>query len=270
MIATLDEVTPVVIEETLAGTPGIVDLWCFFPGDVEEAALRAAYDGLLSEGERERCGRLRREPDRRTFVATRALVRTALSAYAPVAPESWRFVAGAHGKPCIAPSPQAPPLYFNASNTLGLVTCAVSVAHRDVGTDAERLDLRVDAAALANRWFTAEEAAALSAMPPDRHGKRFLSSWTLKESYVKARGGGLTTIPLDEAAFLLDDRGEVGVIFHPRRGEDARRWRFASIDAPPMHVLAVGVDTGGVPLSLRATRCVPALRADGWRAARTR
>jgi 4'-phosphopantetheinyl transferase len=82
----------------------------------------------------------------------------------------------------------------------------------------------------------------------------FLAYWTLKESYLKARGVGLT-LPTDRCSFLVDD--EIRVIFDTRLGDDATSWRFALLDAPPHHKIAVSVKTGGARLSLRSRRVVP-------------
>lgn len=246
---------PVRVEETLAGAPGVVDLWCFFYESMNDPATLAAYDALLTPDERTRHGRFHFERDQRLFLATRALVRTVLSQYAPVAPADWRFGAGEHGKPHIAP-PRAPHLWFNLSNTRGLVVCAVSLAHEALGTDVEAIDRRGELLAIADRSFSPFERAALRALPAEAQLARFFAYWTLKESYIKARGLGLA-LPLDAFSFLLDDRDEVGVAFEPRLGDDASRWRFALHQASPRHMLAVGVDTGGAPLSLRAARVVP-------------
>jgi 4'-phosphopantetheinyl transferase len=79
--------------------------------------------------------------------------------------------------------------------------------------------------------------------------------WTLKESYIKAHGLGLG-LPLDEFSFYLD-RDRIDIAFDIRCSEDATHWRFALLDVPQHHLIAIGVDTGGAPLSLRAWQFVP-------------
>ena len=49
------------------------------------------------------------ERDRRSFLMTRALVRTILSRYATVAPADWRFIANVHGRPEILDRPAGVP-----------------------------------------------------------------------------------------------------------------------------------------------------------------
>jgi len=70
-----------------------------------------------------------------------------------------------------------------------------------------------------------------------------------------ARGSGLA-LPLDQFSFLLDQEG-IGMAFDESLADDATRWRFALLDEPPHYMIAVGVDTGGAALSLRAAHIVP-------------
>ena len=72
---------------------------------------------------------------------------------------------------------------------------------------------------------------------------------------MKARGVGLA-LPLDRFTFTIDgDR--VSVAFDPRAGDDESRWRFTLIDAAPSHLIAIGADTGGAAMSVRAWPVVP-------------
>jgi 4'-phosphopantetheinyl transferase len=256
LIPAIHELPRVVPAETLSGRAGLVDLWLFFHDALDDPALRAAQDALLAPEERERRDRYRFERDRRSYLATRALVRTVLSRYAAVAPEDWRFAAGEHGKPHVAGPGGAPRIEFSLSNTAGLVACAVSWAHARVGVDTEALDRPGELVTVADRFFSPKEVGALRSLAGDQQRRRFYSYWTLKESYIKARGLGLS-LPLDQFTFLLDDGPEIGVAFDPRLGDEPSRWRFALLDASPRHLVAVGVDTGGAPLSLRAARCIP-------------
>ena len=192
-------------------------------------------------------------------MATRALVRTVLSSHAETAPAEWRFVEGERGKPYIAdPETGAPPLHFNLTNTRGLVVCAVRRAY------AARRGCRVDRATRGDgerrrRVFSRRELEALHSLPPSKQRERFFSYWTLKESYIKARGMGLA-LPLDQFSFLLEPGPEIGVTFDEQLADSPERWRFNLFSASPRHMVAVGVDTGGAPLHLRAVNYVPAAR----------
>jgi 4'-phosphopantetheinyl transferase len=234
----------------------VVDLWCFFYEDLADPKLWDSYAALMTPEERARHGRYLFEKDRRLFLATRALVRSVLSRYADVAPSDWRFAEGERGKPYIASPLCTPALHFNLSNTFGLVVCAVSLAHRELGVDAEFLERPGQTVAIADHYFATIETAALRALPGEDQRERFFCYWTLKESYIKARGLGLA-LPLGQFAFLLDQGPEIGIVFDPRLLDSPARWRFALLRAGARHLVAVGAATDGVPLSLRAIGVIP-------------
>jgi 4'-phosphopantetheinyl transferase len=246
---------PLCIAETLTGRGGIVDLWYYFHESMDDAALLAEQEALMTPDERARHRSFHFERDRRQFLATRALARTVLSNYAPVPPAQWRFVAGQHGKPRVAQPAITPPLFFNLANTPGLVTCAVSVAHEMIGVDVERMKDESGLLGLADRFFSSSEARAIRALPAAGRLRRFFACWTLKESYIKARGLGLA-LPLDQFSFLFDQE-DIRVTFDERLADDPARWRFALLSARPHYMIAVGVETGGAALSLRARHIVP-------------
>ena len=106
-----------------------------------------------------------------------------------------------------------------------------------------------------DRFFSPCEARALRALPDSEQTRRFFAYWTLKESYIKARGLGLS-LPLDQFSFLLDNE-DIRVAFDEKLADDPARWRFALLSAPPHYMIAVGVDTGGAALSLRTRHIVP-------------
>lgn len=243
------------IAETLSVASGIIDIWWYAYETVTVPDLLARHDELMTQEERARHDRFVFARDRALFLATRALVRTTLSRYAPVDPADWRFGTHGNGKPHIETPALAVPLHFNLSNTHGLIVCAVSTAFAMIGVDTEPLDRRNASVDLAHRYFSAREEAALRALPESEQPRRFLSYWTLKESYIKARSLGLA-IPLDQFSFLLD-QDPPGIAFDPRLGDDATRWRFALMQAAPNHLVAVGAETGGRDWALRGRGVVP-------------
>ena len=256
VIRSIHEFPPISPSETLSLRSGIVDLWCFAYGDIDEPSLFACYDELVSSEERARHRRFHCERERRLFLATRGLVRTVLSNYAQVAPADWRFATSQRGKPHISTPAVAPSIHFNLSHTPGLITCAVTVAHDMIGVDAECIDRPGEVMRIADRHFAIREARRLRSLPPEQQRRQFFSYWTLKESYVKATGLGLA-LPLNRFALLLDDGPDIGIAFDQQPGSHPSRWRFALIAASSHHVVAVCADTAGAPLSLRAVSNVP-------------
>jgi len=251
----LQDLAAVTVSETLVGEPGIVDLWYYAYNEIDDEALQTAQAALMSAEERSRHEHFLFEPDRRMFLAKRALVRTVLSHYASVPPASWRFGVAAQGKPYVAAPVVRPALHFNLSNTPGLVVCAVSVAHSQVGVDVEGIDAHAVDPQLAEMYFAPEETSALRDLPIGEQPRRFAAYWTLKESHFKARGLGLA-LGLDQITLRFDG-DKVCARFGPRLADDAANWRFALIDAGPGHLIGISVNTGGALLSLRAARVVP-------------
>ncbi len=166
----------------------------------------AAEAAVLDADERARAARLRFDADRELYRAAHVLLRRALSLAVPLAPAQWRFVRGPHGRPEIdtAACPDAAGLRFNLTHTRGLVCCALAW-ELPVGIDAECHRPMQDARAIAERFFAAEESAAViasGAPGSPAEATTFRALWTLKEAYIKALGRGLS-MGLDGFAFRL-------------------------------------------------------------------
>jgi 4'-phosphopantetheinyl transferase len=227
---------------------GEVHLYCCATAEVQETA---ACEALLSEEEHARRARFYFARDRHTFLVARALLRTVLSRYAPVPPEAWRFALGSHGKPYLADRSE---LSFNLSHTDGMVAVAVARSE-ELGVDVENAGRRTEPTAIADRFFSAAEVAALHRLTEEAQRERFFAYWTLKEAYIKARGLGLA-IPLGQFSFELDQGLPIRIGCAPELGDRPDGWRFALLRASPEHPVAVAVRSNG-PATLRAARGGP-------------
>jgi 4'-phosphopantetheinyl transferase len=218
-----------------------LDLWCAYPEDASTEAVTERCAILLSEDERAHCERFRFDRHRREYLTTRALVRSALSYYRPLAPKAWHFESNTHGKPSIHPDCG---LRFNLSNSPGLVVCLISQG-AEVGVDAEPYERAEKIAELGPEIFSPDEIAQLATLHSADKLDRALSLWTLKEAYIKAMGAGLT-LPLNTISFLLgEDR------FRLERApsiseEPPRHWRFCLLDHAG-HRVAIMAATAAVP-----------------------
>ena len=221
----------------------------------ETRQLQERYLALMSADEHARMARLVFERDRRRFLLTRALVRTMLSRYAPVAPQEWAFVANVYGRPELLDRPTGvPDLRFNISHTDGLIACAVTIG-REVGVDVEHVGRRLSHDVPA-RFFAPSEVADLNTVPePERH-KVFFDYWTLKEAYIKARGLGLA-LPLADFAFRLSPPAPPEISFEPTLGDDPDTWQFAQDWPTPLHRLGLAIRRTGPDLAIRIRQVVP-------------
>ncbi|WP_428268384.1 4'-phosphopantetheinyl transferase family protein [Haliangium sp.] len=247
-----------------------VQVWTSVPETLMDAGARRRCLALLSEDEQARMNRFRFERDRHLYLVAHALVRRVLSRYVDVAPDRWRFVTNQYGRPDIAPGLSPTPLRFNLSHTRGLVAVAVTLG-RDLGVDVEHMFPRSFSLDVAEHFFAPREVAALMALPEHARRDRFFAYWTLKESYIKARGMGLA-LPLDGFAFHLDRAPEhtdadadadadpvvlgdaaaasvpneldshlISLTVEPALADDGRRWWFHQRVVTPEHRLAVAV-----------------------------
>jgi 4'-phosphopantetheinyl transferase len=117
------------------------------------------------------------------------------------------------------------PIHFNVSHTDGLVVCLVSTEH-EVGVDTELFSRAPKLLTLAPHVFAPRELSDLAALPSGDQEQRAVILWTLKESYIKARGMGLA-LPLDGFAFCFEvDRVRLKV--EPALQDDGARWQFQS------------------------------------------
>ena len=223
--------------------------------NAEALTKREQYLHLLSPDEHERMARFVFERDRVRFLLTRALVRTTLSRYAPVAPADWHFIANAHGRPEILDRPSGvPDLRFNLSHTDGLIACAVTIG-RDVGVDVEHVGRRLtqDVAA---RFFAPAEVAHLQSLPDDEQQRVFFDYWTMKEAYIKARGFGLA-LPLGDFAFRFLPDGPPSIAFEPGMKDDPATWQFIQDWPTPAHRLGLAIRRTGDDLPVRMRHVVP-------------
>jgi 4'-phosphopantetheinyl transferase len=232
-----------------------VHVWTISPGEAATPARLQQYRALLTSDEITRGNRFLQEADRVRFIVARALVRTMLSRYVPVPPHAWRLRIEQYGKPEVANLPAAAPdLRFNLSHTEGLVACAVTVG-RDVGVDVEHIQ-RALTHDVAERFFSPEEVTDLRALPPEEQDVVFFDYWTLKESYIKARGLGLT-LPLGQFTFRRIPGRAPTISFAPELHDDPLSWQFAQFWPTRDHRMAVAVRRTGVDLPIDVETHLP-------------
>ncbi len=195
------------------------------------------YRTLLSDDERAREARFHFDADKERFVIGRALARLQLSRFLGGDPRGWNLVTNHFGRPELAVAPPVP-FGFNVSHTRGLVACAVA-ATPDVGVDVEYIDRRLTHD-IAERFFAPQEVADLRELSDEDQARTFFDYWTLKESYIKARGMGLA-LPLAHFAFHLQPPGAPAIRFDPEIDDDAATWQFAQSWPTDRHRLAVAV-----------------------------
>jgi 4'-phosphopantetheinyl transferase len=156
----------------------------------------AQWRVLLSADERARADRFHFERDRRRYIVARGGLRSIVSHYLDLPPESLAFDYGPQGKPHLSLAVDQIPLCFNLTHAHELALYAITRAY-EVGIDVEYTKRQVtDIDQLAERFFSVNERAVYHALPASTRRAAFFRCWTRKEAFIKAVGEGLSH-PLD-------------------------------------------------------------------------
>lgn len=240
--------------------PESIHLWITFIDDIGDEGLVAEYESLISDQERVRYKRFLFKKDRMLHLVARVLVRTTLSRYVDMDPQKWRFTTNQYGRPEIEAGTDIPRLRFNLAHTSGIVICGVAL-DRDVGVDVENHESVEKTSSISKRYFSAMEYDDLTRLPQDQRRERFFHYWTLKESFVKAHGLGLS-LPLDQFSFHLSDNLPLRISFDPRLQDNPEKWQFWLMKPTPHHSMAVSLNKGsGPPAELSMRKVVPLRQA---------
>lgn len=212
---------------------GAVDVWLLLD-DLDRIDLLAA-------DELERMRRLRRDEDRRRFVARRAGLRQVLAAYLDIDPRAVVVVRSCqrcgdaeHGRPRL---PGAVDLSFSTASRPGLAVVAVTEAAMSVGVDIERV-VDADLDALRRTVLTAGEMEAVA----DGSSTDVVRLWCRKEAVLKAEGVGLAGPSPDS----LDVRAPVADRWHLTDLTPADGWVGALATARPLTALSIARWNDGV------------------------
>lgn len=211
-----------------------IHIWYALPAEIQDPVLLEDYKTLLNDEETLQLSRFRFPKHQHQYLITRVLVRCVLSLYQPqIHPKAWHFKKNAFGKPFIA---NASTLFFNISHTDEYVVMAVSF-EKNIGIDIEKISSTINYMEIAERNFSAKEAALLKNTPKDLQPKIFFSLWTLKEAYLKASGNGLS-VPLHTVCFAkkIQQNEEYRINYL----ED---WQFWQACQNENHILCLGINS---------------------------
>jgi 4'-phosphopantetheinyl transferase len=232
-----------------------IHLWLADYDEIADEGLHTAYRTLLSGAEQEQEPRFYFARDRRRYLVTRALVRTVLSRYEPsVRPHEWKFESTAYGRP-YAVNEAAGDLIFNISHTHSMIVLGVTRG-RAFGVDVENVVSREISLDVASHFFAPREVADLTRVPAAGQQHRFFEYWTFKESYIKARGMGLS-LPLDKFSFHYPDDDTVALEIHPELNDRPANWQFWQFRPSPGYLLAVCAERLGPEPAVIVRKTIP-------------
>lgn len=221
--------------------PDAVHIW--YASLDQAASYRQHLFALLTPEEQNRAARYRFERHGQHYIVSQGQLRMLLGSYLRCPPERIRFTHSPLGKPAVTKRLDGDRLMFNISHSQGQVIYAMT-RNRAVGVDIEYIRPVVDAAQIAERFFSAQEQVALRTVPEDQKAIAFFNCWTRKEAYLKATGDGLSR-PLHEFDVSLAP-GEPALLLHDSRGKaEAARWSLAALPLVPGYAAALCVEGHG-------------------------
>ena len=165
---------------------------------------RAAYRAV-SARRREKTDQLRFEQGRMLSIGVELLLMSACHDFG-ISYEHAQILENEYGKPYFSEIP----LFFSLSHSGDQVLCAMGVA--PVGCDIEQLNTVHPG--IAGRFFSADENRLLEKCTDEaKQQDIFYRIWTLKESFIKCTGHGLS-IPLGSFCALPPGIGKIGWVRH--------------------------------------------------------
>jgi 4'-phosphopantetheinyl transferase len=179
-----------------------------------------SFLALVSPERKNRAAAFKRREDACRCVIAEVLARYCIAGREKVPPEAIVFQNDNFGKPFVELPGKT---QFNISHSDSLVVCATDDG--PIGIDIERI--HAPDFEMAKRFFHPDEFSEMTGLPNRLRTKRFFELWTLKESYIKALGKGLSC-PLDSFSMLLD-RDKITV----RAGQDGPALFFKLYDFGP-------------------------------------
>lgn len=204
-----------------------VHLWCI---DLHKVAIAESRWGkVLSEDEITRAQRFKFAMDRQNFMAARGLLRILLGSYLTQDPKELSFVYGKSGKPSVVQNHGPRVMHFNVSHSGARALIAIARG-RPLGVDIEQMRENVDCESLARRYFSRSEEAALCELEGSERRGAFFRCWTRKESYIKARGGGLS-LPLHAFDVSVSPTEENVLLATRPDASEAALWSICAVQA---------------------------------------
>ena len=205
-----------------------LDLWTFGLSAETPADDLNLWTSVMSHAEREKAARFR-QPERRVqAIASRALLRHALSERAKVSAKNWNIDIDTNERPHLVP--RRSDLEFNISHTDGMVACAVSAGFA-VGVDVEHRARASEMADVERHFLSAHERSEWQSKSGTDAETFLVQLWTLKEAWAKAVGLGLQ-IDFSTVSFTFDNAQEIRMLRDPE-------WRLCCRVLATGHVVSV-------------------------------
>jgi 4'-phosphopantetheinyl transferase len=188
----------------------------------------------VSEGERRRAERLRRDADRRRYLAAHTALRSLLASRLHARPAELTFAQNPFGKPSL----QGHDLQFSLSSSGDRALIGVC-ASSEIGVDIEAVAANSDHEAIARAHFSSAELRWMQGAAEPERCRRFYRLWVIREALLKALGIGLSGQSTDLG---------IEIVGRTPRLRGHRAWEAHEAPEMPQHV-AAAVLPRGVPVA---------------------
>ena len=230
------------------------DLHVWFDSLEADEPRTAELAASLSPDEVDRASRFRFERDRNRYVVGRGTLRRLVAGYTGVSPASIQFVYGSHGKPFLADGE----ITFNLSHSESRAVFAFCRG-LEVGVDIEAFAPRPADRDVAERFFSRREVQTLLALPLEDRALAFLTCWTRKEAFIKAKGDGLS-LSLQDFDVTFEPGAAPALLRTAWSRSEPATWRLQDLSAHcPGYVAALAVRSPDVNVSIRSRERHPDL-----------
>jgi 4'-phosphopantetheinyl transferase len=194
----------------------------------------------LNSTERAHWRKLHFEKHQFRYIFAHGVLRTILSGYVGVRPNTIRFSANSFGKPYIDMPESDPRISFNMSHAEDLTIVAVMLAQA-VGVDVESVRPIPELDNIARDYFSDAERALLQSSPAGLKEQTFCLCWTRKEAYVKAVGKGLS-IPLNSFDTSMHPVAKGRFLNSTEHAPQIESWWLSDLTLPYGYVGALVVE----------------------------
>ena len=211
------------------------DVWIYRSEWAKEHGRLPQLLRILSDEELSRAHRYRFEADHDRHVVLWAGLRLIIGALVNVSPRALEFVRSQAGKPEL--SSPAVSLSFNATHAGAFVVFGVSRGG-PLGVDIEKVRPDLETSAIVNQFFHPDERRDFETLSVDLKLTAFFRSWTLKESYLKARGVGLP-FGLDRVHVTIDPGKDPRLVTVEGMTAEQDQWSLVDLPMPDGYFGAV-------------------------------
>lgn len=200
--------------------------------NIAEDLEMSLYEKFISYIDQKKAKKIHRLLNRKDKIRTLIgdiLIRSVACDHLQISNEAIQYEYNDYGKPKLKGWHR---FHFNVSHSGDWVVAVVD--ERPSGIDIEQVN-SIEYMEIAERFFSKQEFDWLRTQDADKGPENFYKLWTLKESYIKLIGDGLS-IPLDSFSVIIEKDDDIYVEESSDKYEE-RYLRLFSIDTN--HVMAV-------------------------------